>query len=52
MYRSTGIVLENLSFGGEQLSLFSEGDDKEQKLSQCLDNIEKRFGKNAIRTGY
>lgn len=52
MYRSTGIVLENLSFGGEQLSLFSEGNDKEQKLSKCLDNIEKRFGKNAIRTGY
>ena len=52
VYRSTGIVLENLSFGGEQLSLFSEGNEKEQKLSKCLDNIEKRFGRNAIRTGY
>lgn len=52
IYRSTGIVLENLSFGGEQLSLFSEGDEKEKNLSKCLENIEKRFGKNAIRTGF
>lgn len=52
MYRSTGIVLENLSFGGEQLSLFNETDEKETNLSKCIDNIEKRFGKNSIRTGF
>lgn len=52
MYRSTGIVLEQLSFDGEQLSLFSDGAEKEQNLSKCIDNIEKRFGKNAIRTGF
>lgn len=53
IYRATGVVLERLSFsGGEQLSLFSQPDEKEQKLSKCIDNIEKRFGKNSIRTGF
>ena len=53
LYRSCGIVLENISFAdGEQLSLFSEGSEKEEKLSKCIDNIEKRFGKNSIRTGF
>ena len=52
LYRGTGIVLENISYGGEQLSLFDEGDSKEQNLSKCIDNIEKRFGKNSIRTGF
>lgn len=51
-YRSTGIVLENLTFGDEQLSLFHQEDEKEKTLSQCIDNIEKRFGRNAIRTGF
>lgn len=52
VYRSTGIILEQLSFGGEQLSLFCDGAEKEQNLSKCIDNIEKRFGRNAIRTGF
>ena len=53
LYRSTGIVLDDLSYGGEQLSLFAtEEDKKEQNLSQCIENIEKRFGKNSIRTGF
>jgi len=52
MYRSTGVVLEDLSFCGEQLSLFDEGDEKEKSLSKCIDNIEKKFGRNAIRTGF
>jgi DNA polymerase-4/DNA polymerase V len=53
IYRSTGVVLENLSSkNGEQLSLFDTGNEKEEKLSQCIDNIEKRFGKNSIRTGF
>lgn len=52
LYRGTGIVLENISYGGEQLSLFDDGDNKEENLSKCIDNIEKRFGKNSIRTGF
>ena len=52
LYRGTGIVLENISYGGEQLSLFDTEDTKEENLSKCIDNIEKRFGKNAIRTGF
>lgn len=53
IYRSTGVVLDKLSFSdGEQLSLFAQADEKEEKLSKCIDNIEKRFGKNSIRTGF
>lgn len=53
IYRSTGVVLDHLSFSdGEQLSLFAQPDEKEQKLSKCFENIEKRFGKNSIRTGF
>ena len=53
LYRSTGVVLDGLVYGGEQLSLFStEADEKEKNLSQCIENIEKRFGKNKIRTGF
>ncbi|MCR5265888.1 MAG: hypothetical protein K6E29_04770 [Cyanobacteria bacterium RUI128] len=52
LYRGTGIVLENISYGGEQLSLFDDGDNREENLSRCIDNIEKRFGKNSIRTGF
>ena len=53
LYRATGVVLEGLSYGGEQLSIFStEEDEKARNLSQCIDNIEKRFGKNKIRTGF
>ena len=53
LYRGTGIVLDGLTYGGEQLSLFStEDDEKEKNLSQCIENIEKKFGKNTIRTGF
>ena len=52
LYRSTGVVLENISYGGEQLSLFDKGSEKERNLSQCIENIEKRFGRNSIRTGF
>ena len=34
------------------LSLFDENNEKETNLSKCIDNIEKRFGKNSIRTGF
>lgn len=52
IYRACGIVLEQLTFGGEQLSLFDNGDKKEENLSKCIESIEKRFGKNSIRTGF
>lgn len=53
LYRGTGVVLDGLSYGGEQLSIFTtEEDEKERNLSQCIENIEKRFGKNTIRTGF
>ena len=53
LYRSTGIMLENISYGGEQLSIFDESETiKEHNLSKCMENIEKRFGKNSIRTGF
>ena len=53
LYRSTGIILDNISYGGEQLSIFSNEETiKERNLSQCIENIEKRFGKNTIRTGF
>jgi len=52
MYRSTGVILDKLSFEGEQLSLFDTDGEKENNLNQCIENIEKKFGKNAIRTGF
>ena len=53
LYRATGVVLDDLSYGGEQLSIFStEQDEKERNLSKCIENIEKRFGRNKIRTGF
>lgn len=55
IYRSSGIVLEKFSFNNEeQLFLFDdmENSSKKKKLAQSIDNIEKKYGKNAIKTGY
>ena len=53
LYRSTGVVLEDISYGGEQLSLFATQEDKKaENLSKCIENIESKFGKNSIRTGF
>ncbi len=55
IYRSTGIILERLGEEGiEQLSLYNDvtKETKKQKLTQCLDNLEKRFGKNIVKTGF
>lgn len=53
LYRATGIVLEDITYGGEQLSLFeAEDTKKERALSKCIENIEHRFGKKSIRTGF
>lgn len=54
LYRSSGIVLEKFSFNQEeQLFLFdTEISEKKKKLAKSIDNIEKKYGKNSIKTGY
>lgn len=55
LYRSTGVVLERIGeTGAEQLSLYSDNEFeiKKKNLTQCFDNLEKRFGKNIIKIGY
>ena len=53
MYRSTGVYLgvfeeEN----SKQLTLLSENGERNTSLAKCIDKIETKFGKNAIRTGF
>ena len=55
LYRSTGVILENFVFNSEaQLSLFADNEKeiKKDKLSQCFDKLEEKFGKNIIQTGF
>ena len=55
VYRSVGIVLEDFrEKAEEQLTLFSNNEKKEQneKLGQSLDKLEKKFGRNIVRTGF
>ena len=55
VYRSVGIVLEDFrEKSEEQLTLFSNNEKKEQneKLGQSLDKLEKKFGRNIVRTGF
>lgn len=55
VYRSVGIVLEDFrEKTEEQLTLFSNNEKKEQneKLGQSLDKLEKKFGRNIVRTGF
>ncbi len=55
LYRSSGIVLDKFSFNNEtQLYLFddTEFSSKKDKLTKSIDNIEKKYGKNSIKTGY
>lgn len=55
LYRSSGVMLDNITFNAaEQLFLFadSEEETKNQKLAKCLDSLENRFGKNVVKTGF
>ena len=55
IYRSSGIVLENLIKSEDlQMSLFSNSDKETKKeyLSQCIDKLTKRFKKNIVKIGY
>lgn len=55
LYRSVGIVLEDFnSTEKEQLLLFDNDEKREQKekLGKSLDKLEKKFGRNIVRTGF
>ncbi len=55
VYRSTGIILDNLcSNSEEQLFLFSDDvlDSKKEKLSKCFDKLEAKFGKDIVQIGF
>ena len=55
LYRSVGIVLEDFnSTDKEQLTLFDTNEKREQieKLGKSLDALEKKFGRNIVRTGF
>jgi len=55
LYRSTGVMLDNITLdNAEQLFLFAnkEEESKNEKLAQCLDKLEFKFGKNVVKTGF
>lgn len=55
IYRSCGVTLENLNFEPEsQLTLFSDNENNKDftKLATALDKLEKKFGKNVVKTGF
>ena len=55
LYRSSGVILEGITYdSGEQLFLFAdnEEDSKNKNLAKCIDNLENRFGKDIVRTGF
>ena len=56
LYRSIGIVLENFQQNSEeQLILFDENREKrinKENLGKSLDKLEKKFGRNIVRTGF
>ena len=55
LYRSVGIVLEDFNHTSqEQLLLFNDNEKREQnaQLGRSLDKLEKKFGRNIVRTGF
>ena len=55
IYRSCGVTLENIDYSEEsQLSLFAGCTNKKnyEKLASAIDKLEKKFGKNTVRTGF
>ncbi len=55
IYRSCGVVLDNLFVEDKaQLSFFvpPQTDIKGERLASCLDNLENKFGKNIVKTGF
>ena len=54
-YRSIGVVFENFNqTSEEQLLLFDDNPKRErnEKLGKSLDILEKKFGRNIVRTGF
>ena len=55
LYRSTGVILDTFVFNNEaQMSLFSDNvvDERKEKLSNCFDKLDQKFGKDIIQTGF
>ncbi len=55
LYRAVGVVLSKIGEQGtQQLSLYADTDkeNKKKKLSQCVDKLEKRMGRNIVKIGY
>ncbi len=53
VYRSTGVYLGDFEAeNNKQLKLLNEKGEKNDSLAKCIDKIEAKFGKNAIRTGF
>ena len=55
IYRSSGVILDEFSpNSGEQMFLFSDSKKKQksERLAQCIDKLENKFGKNIIQTGF
>ena len=55
IYRSSGVILDEFSpNSGEQMFLFSDSEKKQksERLAQCIDKLENKFGKNIIQTGF
>lgn len=55
LYRSTGVILDTFVFNDKsQMSLFSnpQADIKKEKLSDCFDKLEEKFGKDIIQIGF
>ena len=55
LYRSIGIVLEDfIAIENEQIGLFEYNPDRipHEKLGKALDKLEKKYGRNVVRTGF
>ena len=55
VYRSSGVILDDFSSNfGEQMFLFADNEknQKSERLAKCIDNLENKFGKNIIQTGF
>lgn len=54
VYRSCGVTLEKLEYNSQsQLNLFGDAKSKDcTKLADALDKLEKKFGRNVVKTGF
>lgn len=49
--RLLGVSANNLSAGGEQLSLWDQGDNQKRKMQNTVDEIREKFGNQSVRWG-